>query len=66
MHSALTTQEQAPVFKKPEPGVQKIILSRNIAETSLTTDYCVFVVECCKMREKGFDSNKNMEILETV
>jgi ATP-dependent RNA helicase DHX57 len=66
MHSALATQEQAEVFKKPEPGVHKIILSTNIAETSLTTDDCVFVVDCCKMKEKGFDSNKNMESLEMV
>jgi hypothetical protein len=61
MHSALTTQEQSEVFKKREPGVHKIILSTNITDTSLTTNDCVFVVNCCKMEEKGFDPNRNMK-----
>ncbi|GFG32216.1 hypothetical protein Cfor_02033 [Coptotermes formosanus] len=66
LHSALTSEEQAEVFKKTKPGVRKIVLSTNIAETSLTIDDCVFVVDCGKMKEKRFDANKNMESLELV
>lgn len=66
LHSALTKEEQAEVFKKPEPGVRRIILSTNVAETSLTIDDCVFVVDCGKMKEKRFDSGKNMESLQTI
>lgn len=66
LHSTLTSEEQAAVFKKPKPGVRKIVLSTNIAETSVTIDDCVFVIDCGKMKEKRFDSNKNMESLELV
>ncbi|CAB0005176.1 unnamed protein product [Nesidiocoris tenuis] len=66
LHSTLTNEEQALVFKKMRPGVRKVVLSTNIAETSITIDDCVFVVDCGKMKEKGFDVNKNMESLETV
>ncbi|XP_033606244.1 putative ATP-dependent RNA helicase DHX57 isoform X2 [Cryptotermes secundus] len=66
LHSSLTTEEQAEVFKKSEPGVRKIILSTNVAETSLTIDDCVFVVDCGKMKEKRFDSSRNVESLQMV
>ena len=41
-------------------------MSTNLAETSITIDDCVFVVEAGRMKEKGFDSTKNMESLDTV
>ncbi|XP_066909694.1 putative ATP-dependent RNA helicase DHX57 isoform X2 [Halyomorpha halys] len=66
LHSMLTTEEQALVFRKPRPGYRKIVLSTNIAETSITIDDCVYVIDTGKMKEKGFDSNSNMESLETV
>lgn len=42
------------------------MLSTNIAETSITIDDCEYVVDTGKMKEKHFDSNRNMESLETV
>lgn len=66
LHSMLTTDEQSLVFRKPRPGIRKIVLSTNIAETSITIDDCVFVIDTGKMKEKGFDSNSNMESLEMV
>ncbi|CAH2240666.1 jg8050 [Pararge aegeria aegeria] len=66
LHSTLSSEEQAMVFKKPNQGSRKIVLSTNIAETSVTIDDCVFVVDCGRMKEKRFDSNRNMESLDLV
>ncbi|GJQ77496.1 hypothetical protein Trydic_g20887 [Trypoxylus dichotomus] len=66
LHSSLSSEEQALVFKKPKDGVRKIVISTNIAETSITIDDCVYVIDSGKMKEKGFDSNRNMESLDTV
>ncbi|XP_041765318.1 putative ATP-dependent RNA helicase DHX57 [Anopheles merus] len=66
LHSMLTNEEQALVFRKPPKGKRKIVLSTNIAETSVTIDDCVFVLDCGQMKEKRFDSNRNMESLEMV
>ncbi|XP_054256889.1 putative ATP-dependent RNA helicase DHX57 [Macrosteles quadrilineatus] len=66
LHSSLSSEEQAQVFEKPKNGVRKIVLSTNIAETSVTIDDCVFVIDSGKMKETRFDSNKNMASLETV
>ncbi|KAF9794040.1 hypothetical protein SFRURICE_010373 [Spodoptera frugiperda] len=66
LHSTLSSEEQAQVFKKPRLGVRKIVLSTNIAETSVTIDDCVFVIDCGRMKEKRFDSNRNMESLDLV
>ncbi|KAH8245590.1 hypothetical protein KR032_012249 [Drosophila birchii] len=66
LHSSLSGEDQALVFKKAPPGKRKIVLSTNIAETSVTIDDCVFVVDCGLMKEKCFDSNRNMESLDLV
>jgi ATP-dependent RNA helicase DHX57 len=66
LHSTLTSEEQSQVFRKAPVGKRKIVLSTNIAETSVTIDDCVFVVDCGMMKEKRFDSNRNMESLDVV
>ncbi|XP_034489479.1 putative ATP-dependent RNA helicase DHX57 [Drosophila innubila] len=66
LHSSLSGEDQALVFKRAPPGKRKIVLSTNIAETSVTIDDCVFVIDCGLMKEKCFDSNRNMESLDLV
>ena len=58
LHGSLATQEQQLVFESTPRGVQKIVLSTNIAETSVTIDDIVFVIDCGKMKEKHYDSAK--------
>ncbi|XP_075059798.1 putative ATP-dependent RNA helicase DHX57 [Mixophyes fleayi] len=64
LHSSLSSEEQQAVFIKPPPRVTKIILSTNIAETSITIDDVVYVIDSGKMREKRYDPGKSMESLE--
>jgi len=66
LHSSLSSEEQSAVFEKPRHGARKIVLSTNLAETSITIDDCVFVVDVGRMKEKSFDPTKRMESLETV
>ncbi|CAO1440622.1 unnamed protein product [Diamesa tonsa] len=66
LHSSLTNEEQGLVFKKAPQGKRKIVMATNIAETSITIEDCVFVIDCGQQKEKHFDSNRNMESLETV
>ncbi|XP_067559308.1 putative ATP-dependent RNA helicase DHX57 isoform X3 [Pseudorca crassidens] len=64
LHSSLSSEEQQAVFVKPPIGVTKIIISTNIAETSITIDDVVYVIDSGKMKEKRYDASKGMESLE--
>ena len=66
LHSSLSSEEQQLVFSKPKKGQRKIVISTNLAETSITIDDCVFVIDVGRMKEKRFDPTKNMESLDTV
>uniref|UniRef100_A0A0K2UZ34 Putative ATP-dependent RNA helicase DHX57 n=1 Tax=Lepeophtheirus salmonis TaxID=72036 RepID=A0A0K2UZ34_LEPSM len=66
LHGSLSSEEQSAIFAKTKEGVRKIVISTNIAETSITIDDCVFVIDSGRMKEKRFDPLKNMESLDTV
>ncbi|KAL6422714.1 hypothetical protein ACFW04_010743 [Cataglyphis niger] len=65
LHSSLSNEEQNLIFKKTGKDIRKIVLSTNLAETSITIDDCVFVIDSGKIKEMRFNSNQNMESLET-
>lgn len=54
LHSSLSSEEQQSVFLKPPVGVTKIIISTNIAETSVTIDDIIYVIDSGKMKEKRY------------
>ena len=54
---------QKLIFKKPEGEVRKIVLATNIAETSITIDDVVFVIDCGKAKESSYDALDNTPCL---
>ncbi|GFP86213.1 ATP-dependent RNA helicase dhx36 [Phtheirospermum japonicum] len=51
------------IFDKPQDGVRKIVLATNMAETSITINDVVFVVDCGKAKETSYDALNNTPCL---
>ena len=64
LHGAMPTANQREIFDRPPRGVRKIILSTNIAETSITIDDVTHVVDCGKSKEKTYDALNNLACLQ--
>lgn len=60
----MPTVEQKLIFKPPPEGVRKIIIATSIAETSITIEDVVYVVDCGRTKLTRFDITKNIETLE--
>lgn len=65
LHSMVPLVEQKKVFKRPPPGCRKIVLSTNIAETSVTIDDVVYVIDSGRMKEKSYDPYNNVSTLHS-
>ncbi|XP_068613399.1 ATP-dependent DNA/RNA helicase DHX36-like [Brachionichthys hirsutus] len=63
LHSLMPTANQTQVFKKPPPGVRKIVIATNIAETSITIDDVVYVIDGGKIKETHFDTDNNISTM---
>lgn len=64
LHASLETREQKKVFGKPPPGKRKVVVATNVAETSITIDDIVAVIDSGKVKETSFDPQNNMRKLE--
>ena len=50
LHSSISPQEQRRVFERPPGDTRKVVLATNIAETSLTIEDVVYVVDSGKLK----------------
>ena len=66
LHSTLSSEEQRLTFSKPPPGVRKVVMATNIAETSITIDDVVFVIDSGRVRETQYDPSSRMSSLVTA
>ncbi|KAM4050942.1 3'-5' RNA helicase YTHDC2 isoform 2-T5 [Anomaloglossus baeobatrachus] len=66
LHSNMQTTDQKKVLKTPPVGTRKIILSTNIAETSITVNDVVFVIDAGKVKEKSYDALNHVTMLKMV
>ncbi|KAL1115562.1 hypothetical protein AAG570_005852 [Ranatra chinensis] len=60
LHSMMPTVSQKSIFNRPPPGVRKIVIATNIAETSITIDDVVYVIDCGKIKMQNFDTINNL------
>lgn len=66
LHASLTPAEQRRVFLPPPKGKRKVIAATNVAETSITIEDIVAVIDLGKVKETSFDPQNNMVKLEEV
>ncbi|KAM3871276.1 ATP-dependent RNA helicase TDRD9-like [Diretmus argenteus] len=66
LHSTVTLDEQNGVFLIPVSGYRKIILSTNIAESSLTVPDVKYVIDFCLARHMVCDKDTNYQSLQLV
>lgn len=64
LHASLDTRDQKRVFMKAPPGKRKVVVATNVAETSITIDDIVAVIDTGKVKETSFDPQTNMRKLE--
>ncbi|KAK4336731.1 hypothetical protein RND71_043632 [Anisodus tanguticus] len=65
VHSKLSSEEQKAIFKPLRKGIRKVILSTNIAETSLTVPDVVYVIDPGLCNETYYHKEYNVSTFGT-
>jgi ATP-dependent RNA helicase DHX57 len=66
LHASLLPADQRRVFLPPPRGMRKVIASTNVAETSITIEDVVAVIDTGRVKETTFDPQSKMVKLEEV
>ncbi|KAF4521841.1 hypothetical protein B566_EDAN003715 [Ephemera danica] len=66
VYANLPSDMQAKIFEPTPPGARKVVLATNIAETSLTIDNIIYVIDPGFCKQNNFNSRTGMESLVVV
>ncbi|XP_012523502.1 probable ATP-dependent RNA helicase spindle-E [Monomorium pharaonis] len=64
LHSLISTEEQENIFKKPPKNYRRIILSTNIAESSITVPDVKYVIDFCLTKLLVTEPGTNYQCLQ--
>ncbi|XP_021892464.1 DExH-box ATP-dependent RNA helicase DExH1 isoform X2 [Carica papaya] len=63
LHGSMPTINQREIFDRSPPNKRKIVLATNIAESSITIDDVVYVIDCGKAKETSYDALNKLACL---
>jgi pre-mRNA-splicing factor ATP-dependent RNA helicase DHX16 len=63
IYANLPTDMQAKIFEPTPKGARKVVIATNIAETSVTIDNIIFVIDCGFVKQTTFNPRTGMESL---
>ncbi|KAL1969708.1 hypothetical protein VTN77DRAFT_8261 [Rasamsonia byssochlamydoides] len=66
LHASLLPAEQRRVFLAPPKGKRKVIAATNVAETSITIEDIVAVIDTGRVKETSYDPKDNVVRLQEV
>ena len=66
IYAGLPTDQQAKIFEPTPKNARKCVLATNIAQTSLTIDNIVFVIDCGFVKQTAYNPNSGLDSLIVV
>jgi pre-mRNA-splicing factor ATP-dependent RNA helicase DHX16 len=66
IYSSLPSDQQAKIFEATPPGARKVVIATNIAETSLTIDGIVYVIDPGLCKQKSYNPRTGVESLQVT
>ncbi|XP_076445532.1 ATP-dependent RNA helicase DHX33-like [Babylonia areolata] len=66
LYAALPSHLQLRVFEPAPPGCRKVVVSTNIAETSVTISGIKYVIDCGRVKAKIHNPSSGLDLLRVV